>query len=454
MIAPGRTVERWTYEATHWADLAHGKPRLLAALGLGLLGVLGGTVALILLAFGGAFSTYAVIHAELPAAGAAVALGSPVEYRDVTVGKVATSATGALGGPATVVLHLQRSLLKSVPAGVTATVAPISVFGNQYVVLVAPSSHSAQTLRDGQMIPALAQPTSTLQTTLTSLDSLLVQVHPAQLYAALSAVADALQGQGQSLGTTLVRFNTYLQNMLPLWPRTVADLQLLAPVARQLAASTPDVVDTLANLSLTGATINSAQSSVDQILAGGSAFANTATTLLININQPYAQLAAASGPFLQSLSQTPTTIAQTLQGLDGWAKTWVAAEAKGPYLTLTAAPIVVKNAADLALTALGGPDEARLLAGALGPGVVDPPTYSAADCPRYGSLTGRNCSGVNSTAAAVLTELGPVTILPEPAQQQAAATIAAGLDDGVPPSSPDVATLLLSPVLTHMVTSP
>ncbi len=40
--------------------------------------------------FGGAFSTYAVAQAELPASSTAVALGAPVEYRNVTVGTVAS----------------------------------------------------------------------------------------------------------------------------------------------------------------------------------------------------------------------------------------------------------------------------------------------------------------------------------------------------------------------------
>jgi phospholipid/cholesterol/gamma-HCH transport system substrate-binding protein len=454
ITSPLRTLERLTDEATHAADLANRRPPLLAGLGLGLIALIGGIVTLILMSFGGAFGTYATVTADLPAAGSAVSLNSPVEYRDVTVGKVATSAKAAPGGLVTVVLHLQPSRLKSIPSNVTATIAPISVFGNQYVVLLPPKQLSGQTLQDGQKIPAVTQGgTANLQTTLADLDYLLKNVHPAQLYSALYALSSSLQGQGKSLGTTFVRFNSYLHNMLPLWPKAVTDFNLLVPVANQVAASTPDILNTLRNFSSSSGVITQGQASLQQLLAGGTTFANSTTTLLTNIQQPYAQLTAASGPFLNSLSQTPTTISQILQGLDGWAKTWVAAEAQGPYLTLSAS-VNVSNVADLALAALGGPNVAQLLGDALGQNLVNPPTYTAADCPRYGTLAGRNCPGFTAAVTTALHTLGQVSVLPEPQQQNAVATVAAGLNGGVPPSSPSVATLMLEPILTNVAAQP
>jgi virulence factor Mce-like protein len=338
----------------------------------------------------------------------------------------------------------------SIPANVTATVAPISIFGNQYVVLEPPAQLSGASLRAGQTIPALTQgPTSNLQTTLADLDHLLIEIHPAQLYAALYALSSSLQGQGKSLGNTLVDFNTYLQNMLPLWPKTVADFNLLNPVANQVAASTPDILGTLRNLSSSSGVITQDQAALGELLSGGTTFADLTTTLLTNVQTPYAQLVAAAGPFLHSVSQTPTTISQILQGLDAWARTWVAAETQGPYLTL-AASVNVNNVADLALAALGGPNAAQLLGDALGTNLVNPPTYTAADCPRYGTLSGPNCPEVTVAAASTQRNLNQVAILQEPEQQNAVARVAAGLNGGINPPSPAVATLMLEPILTHM----
>jgi phospholipid/cholesterol/gamma-HCH transport system substrate-binding protein len=361
--AAERTVERWTDELTHWAHLASRRPAALAGLGVLFLAFLGGIVTLIIMSFSGAFSSDAVVKAQLPATGSAVALNSQVEYRDITVGKVATTPVGQPNGLVQVVLHLKPSMLHSIPANVRATVAPISIFGNQYVVLEPPLGQPSGTLQDGQTVPAVNQgPTASVQTTLASLDYVLTQLHPAQLYSALSALAGSLQGQGASLGTTLDRFNSYLGNMLPLWPRVVSDLNLLAPVSNQLTASTPDIVGALANFSTTSQTITGQQLAVDQLLSGGTTFANQFTALLTDIQRPYSELVASAGPFLQSLSQTPTTISAILQGLDAFARSWVAAEAKGPYLTLSS-NVVVHNVADLALAALGGPNIAGLLGG-------------------------------------------------------------------------------------------
>lgn len=449
-VSPLRTVERLTDEATHLLDLAGRRPPVLAALGMALIALFGGVVAVILMSFGGAFTNYVQVTAVLPAAGSAVSLNSPVEYRDVTVGKVATSARAAPGGLVTVILHLQPGQVHSIPANVTATVAPISIFGNQYVVLQPPVELSRATITDGQTIPALAQgPTSNLQTTLADLDHLLVELHPAQLYEALYALASSLQGQGKSLGTTLVNFNTYLAQMLPQWPTTIQDLNLLSPVANQVAAATPDILGTLSNLSSTSGVITQGKAALDQLLSGGTTFAHMTANLLTDVQTPYAHLAAAAGPFLGSLAQTPTTIAQILQGLDGWARSWVQAEQQGPYLSLSAT-VDVKNVADFALAALGGPNISQLLAGALGPGLVNPPTYTAANCPRYGTLAGPNCDGVTAAQAQTLRSLNQVAILPEPQQQQAVAQVDAGLNRGVGPPSSAVATLLLEPVLTHL----
>jgi phospholipid/cholesterol/gamma-HCH transport system substrate-binding protein len=450
-----RTLQRWTYEVTHWLQLADRRPPLLAGLGVTFIALSALVVALILMSFSGDFSTYDTVTAQLPAQGSAVALGSPVEYRDVTVGKVVTNATSGPGGTTSVVLHIKPSRLHDIPGNVVATVAPISIFGNEYVVLVPPSSPRGL-LADGQTVRAVTQgPTANVQVTLAQLDRLLVQIHPAQLFSSLSALAGALQGQGRSIGVTLVRFNSYLQTMNPLWPQAVADFKLLTPVADNVAGATPDLLATLANVTVTATTVNSQAAAIDQLFVDGTQFSGLTTSLLTNIESPYDVLAAASGPFLQSLSQTPSTIAQILQGLDSWARTWVAAEADGPYLTLDASPIQVHNAADLALGVLGGPNVAGLYSGALGPQFVNPPTYTAADCPRYGSLAGPNCGGDQAARATaekrLLAALGPVSILPAGAEKQATATIAAGLDGGAPPPSADVATLLLSPVLSHMV---
>ena len=409
----------------------------MVALGVMLAALMVGVVVFVLESFGGAFSTYAVVDAELPASSTAVSLGAPVEYRNVTVGTVASQGKSVPGGLVVVTLHLQPSMLQTIPAQVRATETPVSFFGDPYIELVPASRTSNARLRPGATIPALlVGQTGSLQATLGSLDDLLTKLHPAELDAALTALASALQNNGVSLGHNLVRANTYFSQMLPLWPTVVSNLETLVPVANQFAASTPDILQILANQTTTASTINGQASGVQQAIGGGDVLAGETAQLLTAIEQPFAVLTADSGPFLTAISQNPREIAQLLQGLDAWANAWIAAEASGPYLNLTQTEVVA-NPADLGLAVLGGPEAAAYLSGGLGPGYVNPPTYSSP-----GTLPSGSATMLASTVAPQI---------PGSAETKAVSQIVTAVS-GAAPSSPAVSTLLLSPVLENLVT--
>jgi phospholipid/cholesterol/gamma-HCH transport system substrate-binding protein len=413
----------------------------LIGLGLALVALLVGVVAAVFASFGGAFSTYAVARAQLPATSTAIALNAPVEYRNVTVGTVASQGRSVPGGLVSVTLHLERSMLHVIPAGVRATETPVSFFGDAYLVLTPPAHPGAATLRAGTTIPALdVGQTGSLQATLGDLDTLLIKLHPGELDAALTALASALQGNGTSLGHNLVRANTYFQQMLPLWPTFVSNLDTLVPVSNQFAASTPDLLKILANQTTTATTINDQAAAVRQSLGGGETLTGQLASLLTAIQEPYNVLAADSGPFLQAVSQSPTEISQLLQGLDNWAKAWTTAESSGPYLSLTDNQVVV-NPADLGLAVLGGPEASAYLAAGLGPGIVNPPTYTSA-----GAIPAAEAKTDTLTSTSSL----PDPVLKASAENEAVSQIVTALG-GTPPRARSVATLLLSPVLEDLV---
>jgi phospholipid/cholesterol/gamma-HCH transport system substrate-binding protein len=419
----------------------HGRVVLL---GMGFVVLLAAIVLLILVSFGGGFSNYAVVRAQLPASSTSVALNAPVEYRNVTVGTVASQGRSVPGGLVVITLHMNTSMLSSIPAGVRATETPVSFFGDAYIVLQPPAHIGKATLTAGSTIPALSVgATASLQATLGDLDNLLIGLHPAELDAALTALAGAIQGQGVTLGHNLVRGNTYFSRMLPLWPTVVADLKMLVPVSNQVAASSNDILSILSNQTTTGQTINSQAGAVRQALGGGAELAGRAAQLVAAIQQPYAVLAADSGPFLKDISQNPKEISQLLGGLDAWAKAWTAAETSGPYLELTA-NVVVANPADLGLAVLGGPDMARYLAAGLGAGYVNPPTYTSA---------GTVPSTLSTRARAALTRAvvsSPAPVMAGPAQVRAVSQVVDAMS-GARPEAPAVCALLISPVLASLV---
>ena len=426
----------------------------LVALGAAFVGLLVALIVVVLESFSGAFSTYATVEAELPASSTAVAVGAPVEYRNVTVGTVASQGRSVPGGFVVLTIHMQSPMLAVIPAQVRATETPVSFFGDPYVELVSSSPPGRTRLHTGETIPALqSAQTGSLQTTLGSLDNLLIKLHPAELNAALTALASGLQGNGTSLGRNLVRANTYFRQMLPLWPTVVSNLKTLVPVANQFAGSTPDILQILANQATTATTITDQATGVRSAIGGGETLTGEAAQLLTAIQQPFNVLTADSGPFLTAISQNPEEISQLLQGLYAWANAWISAESSGPYLNLTQTEVVA-NPADLGLAVLGGPQAAAYLSAGLGPGNVNPPTYSSA-APDLTDTSPSVSSGSNS---AVASETSTAPVLSEPAQTQAVSEIVSAVSgsgrssSSTSSSSSSVSTLLLSPVLESLVT--
>jgi phospholipid/cholesterol/gamma-HCH transport system substrate-binding protein len=435
------------------ADASRNGSWRLVALGVAFVALLVAIIVVVLESFGGAFSTYATVEAELPAASTAVAVGAPVEYRNVTVGTVASQGRSVPGGFVVLILHMQSQMLPEIPAQVRATETPVSFFGDPYVELLSSSPSGSARLHAGEDIPALqTAQTGSLQATLGSLDHLLIRLHPAELDAALTALASAIQGNGTSLGHNLVRANTYFRQMLPLWPTVVSNLKTLVPVANQFATSTPDILQILANQTTTANTITDQASGVRSAIGGGETLSGEAAQLLTAIQQPFNILTADSGPFLTAISQNPEEISQLLHGLDAWANAWISAESSGPYLDLTQTEVVA-NPADLGLAVLGGPQAAAYLAAGLGSGYVNPPTYSSADP----ALTGKSKSIPSGSASAVASVASTAPVLSEPAQTRAVSEIVSAVSGSVPSSSSSsssssVSTLLLSPVLESLVT--
>ncbi len=166
--------------------------------------------------------------------------------------------------------------------------------------------------------------------------------------------------------------------MLPLWPTVVSNLNTLVPVANQFAASTPDILQILANQTTT------ANDRQRPGLRGPPGHRRRRGPRRPGGPAPHRHPAALRRPGrrLRSvpdrhLAEPRTRSPSCSTGLDAWANAWTAAEASGPYLDLTQTEVVA-NPADLGLAVLGGPQAAAYLSAGLGPGYVNPPTYSSA----------------------------------------------------------------------------
>lgn len=408
-----------------------------AVAGVALVALLTGAVVVVLLAYGGTFSSAVPVAANLSGQGNAVQPGDVVRYRELDVGQVASSITVLGPGHARVALQLTPSAAREVPANVLAQVQPASIFGTQAVVLIDPAHPSAEHLRAHDVIAAAASSGGTsLQTTTADLDEILDAVHPAQLAIALHAVANALYGNGTLLGNGLADASAYLHALQPALPALVADLPLLTTIAGQAAGYVPSLLLGVRNLTTTAGTVSAAAAQLGTLLGHGDATANLTTTFLQQTTATYAQLVADVLPLLTAVGARPGVLPKTLQGLQAWTSAWTSAITPNHTLRATIFLPVPDPYSFVGAGTLPQQNAQRLAADQAFHTYLDPDTYTAADCPRYGTLDGPNCAtGSQPPTAHSMTRN----------QQSALATIGEQLDGRYDDSA--VTALLLGPIL-------
>ncbi|HLI53969.1 MAG TPA: MCE family protein [Acidimicrobiales bacterium] len=442
-----------------------------------------GVAYLIVLAFTGSFTNVVRIRAQLPAGSNAVPIAAPVEFRNVTVGKVGSETPGP-GGKIAVEFDIYPRFLPRIPAGVQAQVSPLSIFGNQYVDLVPPAVASPAHLERGAFIPAYTgTPSTSLQGTVSQLYDLLAAINPADLDVALTSLATALQGEGKALGHTLAGTSDYLGGaVVPNLTTIGSDLHLVPPVASTVTAATPDILGTLSNTSVTAGTLTSHQQALRTLLDAGTASVGQFATILQQVQTTLPSLLNESGPLLADVTRNPDELAQTLSGLTQFASAVAQSESHGPFLEVTANLPVADISAGV--NAALGYDNPASVDAALG-SLVNPPTYTSADCPEYpgeanpycGSGGSPDATPVGPASSAAL--VAPASADPAPAPRSAAATagaprstggtldqgapmptsgelaavsdVAAALNGGQPTPAPGLAWMVLYPLLASMV---
>jgi phospholipid/cholesterol/gamma-HCH transport system substrate-binding protein len=372
-----------------------------ALMGVLLVALILGAIYVIVLTFSGHFTNIDRLKAVLPANSNAVTISAPVEYLHVTVGKVGSETAGPDGTTA-VELEIYPRFLPKIPKGVQAEVEPLSIFGNQYVNLVAPATAIRGHLEVRDFISAFrAAPSSSLQGSVTQLYNLLTAIHPQQLDEALTAFATALNHEGQNLGQTLAGASDYLKPIVPLLDTANSDIKQLTPATKTVNDASPNIVGTLANSSVTAQTIMEEKNALESLLQQGSASIGRFADVLSQVQNDLPSLLNESGPLLNDITQSPTELSQTLSGLTQFASAVAAAETQGPFLAVnTNLPVADISAG---VNAALGYDNPASLNAALG-GTVNPPTYTSANCPQYPGITNPYCgTGGNPDA----TPLGP-----------------------------------------------
>ena len=228
------------------AERAHARAKPL--IGLVYLLVLVGLVGLCVVAYQRAFPWQRMVPVTLTTAQAGLQLNprSDVKLKGVVVGQVDSITSD--GRLATLHLSLDPAKTHLVPADVDASIVPKTLFGEKEVNLIAPPHPSARPIAAGDVI---RQSTKSVEIgeLYTNLQGVLETLQPAQLSLALNSLADALQGRGAELGTTVSMLDTYLTGLNPHLPTLVHDINALAATSDVYADAAPDLLRTLHNAS-------------------------------------------------------------------------------------------------------------------------------------------------------------------------------------------------------------
>ena len=476
MTTAGITTERPRFSLEGLQQSRAGR----AAFGVLLTVVVALVVWFIVSAFTGQFTNVVRIQAELPQGSNAVQVAAPVEYRNVTVGKVGSEKAGP-NGTVAVEFEIYPKNLPNIPKGVQAQVSPLSIFGNQYVDLVAPKSVGTGHLEAGDVVsPYTGAPSSSLQGTTTQLYGLLNAIHPADLDTALTSFAEALNGEGRALGQTLSGTAKYLgTGVVPNLGNVRSDFALLTPVNDEINRSAPDVIATLGNSATTAQTITQQAAALHGLLTNGTNSIGQFGNVLQQVDVTLPELMNESGPLLADVTQNPDELARTLSGLTTFAAAVAAQEQSGPFLSVNVAlPVADISAGVNAALGYNNPASVDTALGS----AVNPPTYTSANCPQYPGESNPYCGtggspasqpaggtvgtvtplraqstspapgGTATTAAnAPASDLAAgATQNPQAAQMQAAMAVATAHNGGQVPTAPGLVAVVLLPLLASI----
>ena len=198
------------------------------------------------------FTDYDEVTVKASRIGLQLPENADVKIKGVIVGEVLDFRPTTEGADITLGLYQDR--VTQIPADVTASILPKTLFGEKFVSLIVPPEASADAIAAGDVIER-TQLSIEVETVLSDLYPLLRAVQPADLNMTLNAIATALEGRGDQLGESLETLDGYLTRFNPELPALIEDLRLTAEVSDTYADVLPEVATILRNTITTTTTL-------------------------------------------------------------------------------------------------------------------------------------------------------------------------------------------------------
>ncbi|CAM2988636.1 MCE family protein [Prescottella defluvii] len=295
----------------------------------------------------------------IPASAGLVNGEAPVRYRGVNVGRISGIESGTESS--VVRLQIDAAAIGAIPVTVAARVVPRTFFGDIYIQLVDDTGKAATgtSLSDGDELRIDTGPDAVaLYGVYTRLVDVLDRMQPQQMQVALSALSQALDGRGETLGRIVDRLDVASRALGPAVQTLLAAAPEFRTVLQALDTATPDLVATLASATSVSRTLVDNADSLSETLGAAASFTPVLAGFLGEQRDRIVTVLDSTGVILATTAADPSGLVDTLEG----ARAFGAAGGR------------VFSTGHFDIVAV--------------PTFADPLPYTAADCPAYGALSG------------------------------------------------------------------
>lgn len=340
------------------------EPTRLQRLVIGALGLVL-TVALgqwLTLSYFGVWTSDTKVSVEVERIGDAIGPGAKVRYHGIIVGRVLRLSEHGEGYRLHLLVDDDHS--KSIPANATARILPSTVFGSEYVELLADNDATGEAhLASGDVLAAdRTEATLGLMKSFDEAERLISAVDAEDINRITGKLAPALAGNGDDIKAFLEQTDRVVTDFNRDLPTVWETLTLATEALGTIADVEPDLTSAMGHARTTSDTIVDQDKTIGSVLSGSTKVVDRADSLLTGVHDILL-------PFVQRLERLTGLAADN-------------------------APAVQQILANFAKTgtngAAGVDDNAIQMIGTIGFDI--PPAYTAADCTRYGpTLVASNC---------------------------------------------------------------
>ena len=281
-------------------------------LGVLFIALLAGGIYMVNATFTKKFADYDEVTLQTSKIGLQLPERADVKIRGVIVGEVLV--IDATDDGAELTLGIYPDETETIPANVTGSIVPKTLFGEKYVSLVIPASPDGESIQAGDVIERTVVSTE-MEEVLADLYPLLRTVEPADLNMTLNAMATALEGRGDQLGENLETVDSYLKRLNPQIPALIEDLRLTAEVSDVYAEVLPEIGTILQNTVTTTSTLEDRAAKLDALFDDVSGFAGTAESFLDDNGENMIRLGEVSRAQLRVMARYSTEFPCLLKGI-------------------------------------------------------------------------------------------------------------------------------------------